>query len=153
MCHVSLDFYLYMDGVMKEMLGGVDGEGVRMVVNGREWRVPCLLYADDLVLCSESEEGLRKLVERFGRVCKRRGLTVNTDKSKVMVMIDEHTQCQIMLDGEELEQVSEFKYLGYMLDDKGTDDAECGRKVSSGRKVAGAIKSLVNAKGLSLECR
>ena len=39
-----------------------------------------------------------------------------------------------------------------MLDDKGTDDAECGRKVSSGRKVAGAIKSLVNAKGLSLEC-
>ena len=51
-----------------------------------------------------------------------------------------------MLDGVQLEQVSEFKYLGYMLDDKGTDDAECGRK------VAGAIKSLVNAKGLSLEC-
>ena len=145
-------FNLYMDGVMKEMLGGMDGEGVRMVVNRREWSVPCLLYADDLVLCSESEEGLRKLVERFGRVCKRRGLTVNTDKSKVMVMSDEHMQCQIMLDGEQLEQVSEFKYLGYMLDDKGTDDAECGRKVSSGRKVAGDIKSLVNAKGLSLKC-
>ena len=62
---------------------------MRMVVNRREWRVPCLLYANDLVLCSESEEGLRKLVERFGSVCKRRGLTVNTDKSKVMVMSDE----------------------------------------------------------------
>lgn len=30
-------------------------------------------------------------------------------------MID-NTQYQIMLDGEQLEQVSKFKYLGYMLD-------------------------------------
>src|SRR5678816_2220515 len=57
-----------------------------------------------------------------------------------------------MLDGEQLEQVSEFKNLGYVLDEKGTDDAKCSRKVVNGRKVAGAIKSLVNAKGLSLEC-
>ena len=28
----------------------------------------------------------------------------------------------------------------------------CGRKVTSGRKVAGAISSLVNAKDLQLEC-
>src|SRR5678815_5117333 len=39
-----------------------------------------------------------------------------------------------------------------MLDEKGTDDAECSRKVLNGRKVAGAIKSLVDVKGLSLEC-
>src|SRR5678816_879745 len=39
-----------------------------------------------------------------------------------------------------------------MLDEKGTDDAEGSRKVVNGRKVAGAIKSLVNVKGLSLEC-
>src|SRR5678815_2512779 len=57
-----------------------------------------------------------------------------------------------MLDGEQLEQVSEFKYLGYMLDEKGTDNVECSRKAVNGRKVAGAIKSLVNVKGLSLEC-
>ena len=39
-----------------------------------------LLYADDLVLCSESED-LRVTVG----VCKRRDLKVNADKSKVMV--------------------------------------------------------------------
>jgi hypothetical protein len=145
-------FNLYMDGVMKELMVGVAGEGVRMVENGREWRLPCLLYADDLVLCGESEESLRRLVERFGKVCKRRGLKVNVDKSKVLVVNGVNAQCQILLDGEQLEQVSEFKYLGYMLNEKGTDDAECCRKVSYGRKVAGAIKSLVNAKSLSLEC-
>ena len=31
------------------------GEGVRLVESGKEWRVLCLLYADDLVLCGESE--------------------------------------------------------------------------------------------------
>src|SRR5678815_2204866 len=100
----------------------------------------------------QSEESLRGLVERFGRVCKRRGLKVNVDKSKVMVVSKDSPQCEVMLDGEQLEQVPEFKYLGYVLDEKGTEDAECSRKVVNGRKVAGAIKSLVNVKGLSLVC-
>src|SRR5678815_731101 len=84
--------------------------------------------------------------------CKKRGLKVNVDKSKVMVVSGDSPQCEVMLDGEQLEQVSEFDYLGYMLDEKGTDDAECSRKVVNDRKVACAIKSLVDVKGLSPEC-
>ena len=45
---------------------------MRMLENGRERRVPCILYADDLVLCGESEESLSRLVEGFGGVGKRR---------------------------------------------------------------------------------
>ena len=33
-----------------------------------------------------------------------------------------------------------------------TDGAECSRKVVSGRKVAGAIRSLVNVRDLQIEC-
>ena len=29
---------------------------------GKEWRLPDLFYADDLVLCGESEEDLRAMV-------------------------------------------------------------------------------------------
>ena len=47
--------------------------------------MPGLLYADDLVLCIESEEDLRAMVGRFVEVC-RRGLKVNAGKSKVMVL-------------------------------------------------------------------
>ena len=43
-----------------------------------------------------------------------------------------------------------FKYK--YLDKSGTDGAECSRKVVSGRRVAGAIRSLVNATDLQLEC-
>ena len=51
-----------------------------------------------------------------------------------------------------MEHVSEFKYLGCVLDESSTDEAECHRKVESGRRVAGAIRSLVNARGLQFEC-
>ena len=51
-----------------------------------------------------------------------------------------------------MEHVSEFNCLGCVLDESGTDEAECSRKVASGRRVAGAIRSLVNARSLQLEC-
>ena len=35
-----------------------------------------------------------------------------------------------------LEHVSEFKYLGCDLDESGTNEAECSRKVESGWRVA-----------------
>ena len=50
-----------------------------------------------------------------------------------------------------LEHVSEFKYLGCVLGEAGTDGAECSRKVASRRRVAGAIRSLVKARDLQLE--
>ena len=36
----------------------------------REWRLPGLLCADDLVLCGESEEDLRAIGGRFIEVCR-----------------------------------------------------------------------------------
>ena len=38
------------------------------------------------------------------------------------------------------------------MDKAGTDRAECSRKVASGRRVAGAIRSLFNARDLQIEC-
>ena len=32
------------------------------------------------------------------------------------------------------------------------DEAGCNRKVASGRRVAGAVRSLVDARGLKVEC-
>ena len=37
------------DGVRKNM--GIGKRGVRFMKDSREWRLPGLLYADDLVLC------------------------------------------------------------------------------------------------------
>ena len=112
--------------------------------------MPGPLYEDDWVLCGESEEDLRAMMRRFTEVCRRRGLKVNAGKSKVMVLGgEEWLGCEICVDRICLEHVSKFKYLGYVVDRSGRDEAECTRKVVSGRSVAGGIGSLVNAKSVA----
>ena len=53
-------FNAYMDAGMKEVKMGMGRRGVRFQEEGRVWRLPGLLCADDLVLCSESEDDLRE---------------------------------------------------------------------------------------------
>ena len=78
-------FNVYMDAVMKEAKMGMGKKGERFQEEGREWRLPGLLYEDDLVLCGKSEEDLRTMVGRFAEVCRRRGLEVNAGKGKKKV--------------------------------------------------------------------
>ena len=51
-------------------------------------------------------------------------MKINTGKSKVMVLNGvEGLECEIRKNGMQLEHVSEFKYLGCVLDESGTDEA------------------------------
>ena len=79
-------FNIYMDAVMKKVKIGMGRRGVRFQEEGRLCRLPGLLYADDFVLCGESEEDLKAIMGRFVEVCRRRGLKVNASKSKVMLL-------------------------------------------------------------------
>ena len=91
---------------------GMGRKGVKFQEEGREWRLPDLLYVDDLVLCGESEEDLKAMVACFAEVCSRRGLKVNAVTSEVMVLgREEGFECEVCVDGIHLGHVSEFKYL------------------------------------------
>ena len=50
-----------------------------------------------------------------------------------------------------MEHVSEFTYLGFVLDDLGTDGAERYGKMGNGRKVVDAIRYLVSSTRLQFE--
>ena len=80
MYHVPLAVQRIYRGSYK---GGEDGDG-------REWRLPGHLYADDLVLCGESEEDRRVMVGRFAEICRRRALKFNAGKSKVLILNEEN---------------------------------------------------------------
>ena len=103
-------------------------------------------------LCGESKEDLKVMVGLFFFEVCRRKLKVSAGKSKVMVMNgEERLECEVHVDRVYLEHISKFKYLVCGLDEAGTDGAECSRKVASGRRMAGAIRSLVNARDLQFE--
>ena len=93
---------------------------VSFTLNGR--RISCLLYADDLILLSETRDGLQKCLDKLHEYCNEWGLTVNTNKSKVMIFnkAGRKNSCQFKLGNEILDQVNEYKYLGVIFQNSGT---------------------------------
>ena len=87
-----------------------------------------LLYADDSVLCGKLEEDLNAMVGYFVEIC-RRGLKIDADNSKVILLLGEgeSLQCVVCVDRTQLEQVLEFKYLGSVLDEPGTKSVDSHR--------------------------
>ena len=54
------------------------------------------MYANDLALCGESEEDLKVMMRNFVEVCRRKGLKVNADETKVMELGgEEGSRCDL----------------------------------------------------------
>ena len=90
---------------------GIGRRVIRYQEEGREWRLPGFLHADDFVLCGESEECLRSMRGRFLEACRRRGLKFSSGKSKVMLVREARLECEVCVDRIRLGYVSEYKYL------------------------------------------
>ena len=79
-----------------------------------------LLYADDLVLLSESASGMQELINDLAAYCRKWHLIVNSKKTKVMVIQPNRKQKTLvehnfMLDEVKLEIVNSYKYLGHVI--------------------------------------
>ena len=62
-------------------------------------------------------------------MCRRKGLKVNADKSRVMVLnVEVGLECEVRVDVMRLEHASDFRYLGCVLDELGTYGAESRRR-------------------------
>ena len=95
------------------------------------------LFADDTVVVADSERKLCQLVTEFGRVCERRKLRVNLGKSKFMrcTRNEDGARLNVMLNGEALEEVDQFKYLGSVIAGNGGVEADVHHRVNEGCKV------------------
>ncbi|KAK7882210.1 hypothetical protein WMY93_028384 [Mugilogobius chulae] len=149
-------FNVYMDGVVKEVNAGVSGKGVSMVnVDGSEWSLNQLLFADDTALVADSEESLARLVEEFGRVCDRRKLRVNVNKSKVMRCTRSKAECRVnvALNGELLEEVECFQYLGSHVSVDGGIEGEVEFRMNEVRKIWGGMKRVFECRSLGMDAK
>ena len=81
-----------------------------------------LMYADDIVLFSESADGLQKNLDILKMYCAKWELTVNTKKTKVMIF-QKHGRIskkhKFIYDGIELEITNAFSYLGIVFSPNG----------------------------------
>ena len=84
-------------------------------------KVHCLMYADDLVLLSESPLGLQRQLNILGEYCNAWKLEINIDKSKIIIFErnKNNNNYTFNINSQLLEQVHAYKYLGVIINYKG----------------------------------
>ena len=115
--------------------------------------VSLLAYADDIILLSDSEEDLQKQIQTLEKWCHKWTLNITMGKTKVMHFRSNrqtpHTKYRFVINGQELEVVKQYKYLGIVVDsllkfNKATDIL--GK--SAGQGLGGLINKIHHLKTL-----
>ena len=106
-----------------------------------------LRYADDTTLMAESEEELQSLLMKVKEESKKVGLKLNIQKTKVMAS-GPITSWQ--MDGETLETVADFIFMGSKI----TADGDCSHEIKRcfllGRKVMTNLGSILKSRDITL---
>ena len=98
-------------------------------------RLSNLRFADDIILFGESEEKLKDMLEDLNNEGKRDGMK-KLNKKKTKIMCNEVARSRlrtgVMIDGEQLEEVTEYKYLGRLVTSGNDICKEIAQRIISG---------------------
>ena len=106
-----------------------------------------LRYADDTTLMAGSKEELKSLLMKVKEESEKAGLKLNIQKTKIMAS-DPITSWQI--DGETLETVTDFIFLGSKITADGDCSHEIKRCLSLGRKAMTNLDSILKSRDITL---
>ena len=139
-------FNLYTEYIMRNAGLEEAKSGIKIV--GRN--VNNLRYADDTTLMAESEEVLKSLLMKMKKEGEKVGLKLNIQKTKVMAS-GPITSWQI--DGETMETVADFIFLGSKITGDGDCSHEIKRCLLLGRKVMTILDSILKSRDITLSTK
>ena len=139
-------FIVYMDNIIKKTV--LSDEHSEHGIVFKHWRrcITNLLFADDIVLTAESEQGLQVMVSSLNKACLEAGMKINVSKSEVLVAARNPVKCAILCGTKFLEQVDEFKYLGVLFTSTGKIETEIETRVRKAGQMLGVVRGLAKAK-------
>ena len=123
---------------------GLDEAQGGIMIAGRN--VNNLRYADDTTLMAESEEELKSPLMKVKEDSEKVGLKLNIQKMKIMAS-SPITSWQI--NGETVETVSDFVFLGSQITADGDCSHEIKRRLLLGRKVMTILDSILKSRDIS----
>ena len=109
-----------------------------------------LTYVDDTTLIAESEEELKNLLMKVKERVKKVGLKLNIQKTKIMAS-NSITSWEI--DGETVETVADFIFLGSKITADGDCSHETKRRLLLGRKVMTNLDSILKSRDITLPAK
>ena len=111
------------------------------------WEINNLRYADDTTLVAESEEELKSLLMKMKEESEKVGLKLNIQKTNILAY-SPITSWQI--DGETVETVADFSFLGSKI----TEDGDCSHEIKRhsllGGKVMTNLDSILKSRDITL---
>jgi len=119
-------------------------EGVGGIKLGGE-RLRVLGYADDIIIMTEEEEGMRWLLRKLERYLDRKGLMLNVEKTKIIKFGKGRRggrKGKWWWKGREIEEVKEVVYLGYKIRRNGNQEAQVEERVKKAMGVMGQVWSI-----------
>ena len=104
-----------------------------------------LLYGDDIVLLVRCSSDLDKQLILLKDFCSTMGMTVNTNKTKVMIIKSKKdSYANFVYDNSNLEEVSSYKYLGIYIHHKLNWNYRIEKGLMEGGKLILVLKIIVN---------
>ena len=124
---------------------GLDEAQARIKISGRN--INNLIYADDTTHMAESEKELKSLLMKVKEESEKVDLKLNIQKTKIMAS-GPITSWEI--DGETVETVSDFTFLGSKITADGDCSHEIKRCLLLGRKVMTNLDSIFKRGDITL---
>ena len=106
-----------------------------------------LRHANNTNFMSEREEELKSLLKKVKEESEKAGLTLNIQKTKIMAS-SPITSWQI--DGETMETVTDFTFLGSKITADGDCSHEIKRRLFLGRKTMTKLDSILKSRDITL---
>ena len=137
-------FNIYLERIMRDTL---HDHQTSISLGGRP--LSNLKFADDIDLLGGSERELQVLTDRLTQYAGAFGMEVSTEKSKTMVNSTNNLQATIHMNGEQLEHVNSFTYLGAVLTQDGSCTAEIRKRIAMATSAMARLNRLWNSDSLS----
>ena len=123
----------------------MDEAQARIKIAGRN--INNVTYADDTTLMAESKEELRSLLMKVKEESAKAGLKLNIQKTRIMAS-SPITSWQ--MDGETMETVTNFIFLGSKITADGDCSHEIKRHLLLGRKAMTILESILKSRIITL---
>src|SRR6267154_1448548 len=144
-CPISpLLFWIYAEVMMIEVLEDME-EGVLV----GEKLISDVRFAVDQGMVASTEMRLQRLMNKLNDTAKSFDMKINVQKTKTMVVRwDGGGVVNITVDGQRIEQVTSFKYLGSIITEDGRSDVDVKSRIAMAKDAFNKRKELLT-KGLS----
>lgn len=115
-------------------------EKLGLNINGE--RLTNLRFADDIALFASSSDEMKEMIKKLAEGCKKVGLEINEQKTKIMTNANQN---EIWLEGQQIEYVEDYIYLGQLLSFRRKQEKEIDRRITNGWKQFWNLKNILDS--------